>query len=104
MAEKTERELEYAVELDDRRVISYVLMRKSNIATDAGQPGHGLGLANAALKQDQQLTPRLRRTGNHSREPPVHAPDGGRVPSGHGSIPFDHHGAPCADRLQALPH
>ena len=21
-------------------------------------------------------------------------PDGGRVPSGHGSIPFDHHGAP----------
>ena len=56
----TDRALEYAVELDDRRVISYVLMRKSNIATDAGQPGHGLGLANAALKQDQQLTPRLR--------------------------------------------
>ena len=23
-------------------------------------------------------------------------PDGGRVPSGHGSIPFDHWGAPCA--------
>ena len=56
----TDRALEYAVELDDRRVISYVLMRKSNIATDAGQPGHGLGLANAALKQEQQLTPRLR--------------------------------------------
>lgn len=56
----TDRALEYAVELDDRRVISYVLMRKSNIATDAGQPGHGLGLANAALKQDQRLTPRLR--------------------------------------------
>jgi transcriptional regulator with XRE-family HTH domain len=56
----TDQALEYAVELDDRRVISYVLMRKSNIATDAGQPGQGLGLANAALKQDQQLTPRLR--------------------------------------------
>ena len=56
----TDRALEYAVELNDRQVISYVLMRKSNIATDAGQPGHGLGLANAALKQDQQLTPRLR--------------------------------------------
>jgi transcriptional regulator with XRE-family HTH domain len=56
----TDQALEYAVELDDRRVISYVLMRKSNIATDAGQPGHGLGLANAALKQHQQLTPRLR--------------------------------------------
>jgi hypothetical protein len=24
-------------------------------------------------------------------------PDGGWVPSGHGSIPFDHQGAPCAD-------
>ena len=24
-------------------------------------------------------------------------PDGGRAPSGHGSIPFDHQGAPCAD-------
>jgi hypothetical protein len=24
-------------------------------------------------------------------------PDGGRVPSGHGRIPFDHEGAPCAD-------
>jgi transcriptional regulator with XRE-family HTH domain len=56
----TERSLEYAIELDDRRVISYVLMRKSNIATDAGQPGQGLGLANAALKQHDYLTPRLR--------------------------------------------
>ena len=24
-------------------------------------------------------------------------PDGGRVPSGHGSIPFDYQGPPCAD-------
>jgi transcriptional regulator with XRE-family HTH domain len=56
----TERSLDYAVELDDRRVISYVLMRKSNIATDAGQPGQGLGLANAALKKRDYLTPRLR--------------------------------------------
>lgn len=36
----TDQSLEYAIELDDRRVISYVLMRKSNIATDSGQPGH----------------------------------------------------------------
>jgi transcriptional regulator with XRE-family HTH domain len=56
----TDRALEYAVELDDPRVLSYVLMRKSNIATDAGQPGHGLGLAHAALKQHHRLTPRLR--------------------------------------------
>jgi tetratricopeptide (TPR) repeat protein len=55
----TDRSLEYAVELDNRRVISYVLMRKSNIATESGQAGHGLGLANAALKHHHQLTPRL---------------------------------------------
>ena len=55
----TERSLEYAIELDDRRVISYVLMRKSNIATESGQAGHGLGLSNAALKHHHQLTPRL---------------------------------------------
>jgi AcrR family transcriptional regulator len=36
-----------------------------------------------------------RGPGNHSREPPVHAPVQGRVPSGHGSIIFDHEGAPC---------
>jgi hypothetical protein len=36
--------------------------------------------------------------GNHSREPPVHAAGRGRVPSGHGSIPFNHHhGAPCTN-------
>jgi tetratricopeptide (TPR) repeat protein len=56
----TDHSLEYAIELDDRRVISYVLMRKSNVSTDSGRPGHGLGLANAALKQRDQLTPRLR--------------------------------------------
>ena len=56
----TDRALEFAAELDDPRVLSYVLMRKSNIATDAGQPGHGLGLANAALKRHFCLTPRLR--------------------------------------------
>lgn len=56
----TDRSLEYAAELDDRQVISYVLMRKSNIATDSGNPGYGHGRANAALKRDYELTPRLR--------------------------------------------
>jgi len=41
-------------------MISYVLMRKSNIATDARQPGLGLGLADAALRANGELTPRLR--------------------------------------------
>ncbi|GAA3447639.1 hypothetical protein [Planomonospora venezuelensis] len=35
-------------------------MRKSNIATEAGHPGQGLGLANAALNMASTLTPRLR--------------------------------------------
>jgi len=29
-------------------------------------------------------------------------PDGGRVPRGHGSVPFDHQGAPCPDEAAEL--
>jgi predicted Zn-dependent protease len=36
------------------------LMRKSNIVTEAGTPGHGLGLANAALNAAANLTPSIR--------------------------------------------
>ncbi|MBA9004474.1 helix-turn-helix domain-containing protein [Thermomonospora cellulosilytica] len=56
----TDRALEYAMELDDQRVISYILMRKSNIATDDGDPARALALANTALKNADALTPRLR--------------------------------------------
>jgi transcriptional regulator with XRE-family HTH domain len=56
----TDRAIAYAHELDDPRTMSYVLMRKSNIATDAHQPGPGLGLADAALRDRTRLTPRLR--------------------------------------------
>ncbi|MET8865822.1 hypothetical protein ABZW11_23035 [Nonomuraea sp. NPDC004580] len=56
----TNRALDYAQELDDPQLVAYVLMRKSNIATEAGHPGQGLGLANAALKAAPDLTPRLR--------------------------------------------
>lgn len=52
--------LDYAHELNDPQLIAYVMMRKSNIATDFGNPGHGLGLANAALVAAQALTPRIR--------------------------------------------
>lgn len=55
----TDRALEYAMELNDHQLVSYILMRKSNIATESGQPGYALGLANAALKQSSALTPRL---------------------------------------------
>jgi transcriptional regulator with XRE-family HTH domain len=56
----TDHSLEYGMELDDPLLISYILMRKSNIATDSGRPGYGLGLANTALKRSAGLTPRLR--------------------------------------------
>lgn len=56
----TNRALEYAEELGDRRLGAYVLMRKSNIATESGSPGHGLGLAKAALRTSHALTPRIR--------------------------------------------
>lgn len=56
----TSRALDYAMELGDHRLISYILMRKSNIATDANEPMIGLGLANAALSNPDSLTPRLR--------------------------------------------
>lgn len=56
----TSRALDYAMELGDQRLIAYILMRKSNIATDADEPINGLGLANAALSDPNSLTPRLR--------------------------------------------
>ncbi len=54
------RALDYAHELGDPWLTSYVFMRKSNIATDAGDAATGLGLANAALREADRLTPGLR--------------------------------------------
>ncbi|MFF3445228.1 helix-turn-helix domain-containing protein [Streptosporangium sp. NPDC002721] len=56
----TNKALDYAMELGDQRVIAYILMRKSAIATESGDYGHGLGLANTALANSDALTPRLR--------------------------------------------
>ncbi|MGJ6969944.1 hypothetical protein ACSDR0_49590, partial [Streptosporangium sp. G11] len=56
----TNKALDYAMELGDQRVISYILMRKSVIATESGDYGHGLGLANTAMANSGALTPRLR--------------------------------------------
>src|SRR5512133_61311 len=55
----THQALDYAHELDDPRLIAYILHRKSNIVTEAGSPGQGLGLANAALKSAKSLPPRI---------------------------------------------
>jgi tetratricopeptide (TPR) repeat protein len=56
----TSKALDYAVELGDQRTIAYTLMRKASIATEAGMPGHGAGMASAALARGEALTPRLR--------------------------------------------
>jgi tetratricopeptide (TPR) repeat protein len=51
----TIRALDYASELDDPALTSYVFQRRSNIAAEMGQPGHAIGLANAALRESQRL-------------------------------------------------
>ena len=56
----TDRALDYALELGDKRVIAYTLMRKAMIATESGDPVRGLGIANSALEYKDALTPRLR--------------------------------------------
>jgi hypothetical protein len=56
----TDRALDYALELGDQRIVAYTLMRKGLIATEAGNPAQGLGIANSALQQRNALTPRLR--------------------------------------------
>jgi hypothetical protein len=56
----TNHALDYAQELNDPQLIAYIMSRKSNIATESGKPGYGLGLANAALNAFDALTPRIR--------------------------------------------
>lgn len=51
---------DFAQELGDPMLLAYVLQRRSNIATEAGYAGHGAGLANAALRHEKGLTPRVR--------------------------------------------
>jgi len=63
----TDRAMDYSQELDDPRLISYVLMRKSNILTDGGDSALGRGLADAALRGGVRLTPRLRALARRQR-------------------------------------
>ncbi|KIZ13697.1 helix-turn-helix transcriptional regulator [Streptomyces natalensis] len=51
----TNRALDYAYELDDPTLSAYVLQRRSNIASEAGQAGYAQGLANAALKHASKI-------------------------------------------------
>jgi tetratricopeptide (TPR) repeat protein len=52
--------LDFAQEAEDEALISYILMRRSNIATDAKRPELALKLANAALDRATDLPPRCR--------------------------------------------
>lgn len=56
----TNAALDYAQEAGDARMACYVLMRKSNIASDAGRADQALAFAEAGLAEHRQLTPRLR--------------------------------------------
>jgi transcriptional regulator with XRE-family HTH domain len=44
----------------DELMISYALMRKANIAVEDNNPGHSIGLADAALRVNTPLPPRMR--------------------------------------------
>lgn len=44
----------------DQWMISYTLMRKANIAVEDHKPGHGIGLAEAALRVNTPMPPRMR--------------------------------------------
>ncbi len=52
--------LEIAEELGDPAQLSYVLMRKSNLLVDAGEPRRALGLADASLRAGDALSPQMR--------------------------------------------
>jgi tetratricopeptide (TPR) repeat protein len=52
--------LDFAQEAGDEMLISYILMRRSNIATDAKRPELALKLADAALDKATHLPPRYR--------------------------------------------
>jgi tetratricopeptide (TPR) repeat protein len=56
----TDRALSWAEAAEDPVMTAYVLMRKSNQASSAGDGARALGLARAALRRQDRLTPRAR--------------------------------------------
>ncbi|MFD9861269.1 hypothetical protein [Streptomyces alboflavus] len=63
----TNRALDYASELDDPALSSYVFQRRSNIAAEAGQAGYAVGLANAALRHAGALPSQVRAVALRAR-------------------------------------
>ncbi|WP_243795075.1 helix-turn-helix domain-containing protein [Saccharopolyspora gloriosae] len=58
--EWSNRALDFAHEADDPQLVSYIQMRKSNIASDARKPALTIGFAQAALQSAKAMSPRLR--------------------------------------------
>lgn len=56
----TDRARDLATELHDAPLATYLLMRKSNIASDADDAGLALGLAEAAVTSGNGLSPKVR--------------------------------------------
>jgi tetratricopeptide (TPR) repeat protein len=52
--------LDLAQEASDAHLVSYIRMRKSNVASDARKPDLAIAFARAALQNPGSLTPRLR--------------------------------------------
>jgi tetratricopeptide (TPR) repeat protein len=56
----SDRAMDYAMAIGDSCEISYLLMRKSNIASDLESPVRALGLTEAALREASKVSPRIR--------------------------------------------
>lgn len=56
----TDRAMDYALEIGDVAEVSYVLMRKANIACDQNKPDRAVGLTEAALRNEPKLPAQIR--------------------------------------------
>jgi hypothetical protein len=56
----SDRAMDYAMAIGDPSEIVYLLMRKSNIASDLESPVRALGLTAAALREASKVSPRIR--------------------------------------------
>lgn len=56
----SDKAMDYALAIGEPTDTTYLLMRKSNIASDLGSPDRALGLTTAALRTASKVSPRIR--------------------------------------------
>lgn len=56
----SDRAMDYAMAIGDPTEMAYLLMRKSNIASDLGGFDRAIGLSSAALREARRVSPRVR--------------------------------------------